>query len=269
MEWYLQILLLICCLALNTYLFVKCRVRGKEFCTDVFFKMLGSNYFCLFIFHRIGIEISRYHQYPDYSMTFWYFVNWVLVMIMFLIFLGAYVTRSNPVVRANRLREIVYPLYCGTLPMLILESFSFDRYAVVRNSEMLDTLFRPFSDIGIGHWSALSIGLIVIGHAISIWALLYLRRSFGIFTEVRNLVRTGPYQYVRHPLYVGENFATVGFCLLFPSWFNIAVTVLFLVSQRLRAHFEEQKFIQAIPEYVSYMGQAGTYLPRLYKKIVR
>lgn len=266
MGWQMQIFLLLCCLALNIYLFVSCRLKNQERWLDVFFKMFGSNYFCLFILHRINIEINFYLANPDYPIEIGYWINWSLGMMMFVLFLGAYITRSNPIARANRLREIIYPLYSGSLPMLIFESYSFNRFEFVRESETLVTLFRPFVDINPGHWSGLSIALIVFGHAISVWALFYLRRSFGILTEVRNLVRGGPYRYVRHPLYVGENFAAIGFCLLFPSWFNIAVTIVFLLSQRLRAHFEEQKFLQAIPDYKDYMAQAGAYLPRLNKK---
>jgi len=262
----LQILLLIFCLALNAYLFVTCRLKNHEAWLDVFFKMLGSNYFSLFIVHRINMEVVFSLNNPDYPIEIGYWVNWSLGMMMFFLFLGAYITRSNPIARANRLREIIYPLYCGSLPMLIFESFSFNRFEFVRNSETLVILFRPFTDIDPGHWSGLSIALIIFGHSISVWALFYLRRSFGILSEVRNFVSGGPYRFVRHPLYAGENFAALGFCLLFPSWFNVAVTVVFLASQRLRAHFEEQKFLQTIPDYKGYMDQAGAYLPRLNKK---
>ncbi len=67
-------------------------------------------------------------------------------MTMFLLFLGAYITRSNPIILANRLREIIYPLYCGSLPMLVFESFSFNRYEFVRNSEVLVTLLNRKTD---------------------------------------------------------------------------------------------------------------------------
>lgn len=266
MEWRLQMVFVFCCLTLNTYLFVSCRLRSREYWLDVFFKMFGASYFSLFIFHRISEKVIFYLNNPDYPISFWYWVNWGMGMMMFLLFLAAYITRSNPVARANRLREIIYPLFCGTLPMLVFESFSFGRYEFVRNSEILVMLFRPFADVGPGYWSVLSIVLITFGHIISVWALFYLRRSFGIFTEVRSLVVDGPYRYVRHPLYVGESIAAIGFCLLLPSWFNILITVLFLLCQRLRAYFEEQKFLQAVPEYSDFIGRAGAYFPRMGNK---
>ena len=264
MGWRLQLVLFALCLTMNLYLFVKCRLKGHESWLDVFFKMFGSNYFCLFIIHRINLQIINYQEYPgQFSFLAW--VNWFLVLMLFLFFMGAYLTRSNPVLRANRLREILFPLFCGTLPMLITESFSFNGYEFVKSQAMLGDLFKPMAHIFPGYWSGLSIALIIGGHAIAVWAIFHLRRSFGIFTEVRTLITSGPYRYVRHPIYVGESFATIGLCDFYPSLFNIAVTIVFLVSQRIRAHFEEQKFLHAIPEYKIFMEKAGAYWPRLRK----
>jgi protein-S-isoprenylcysteine O-methyltransferase Ste14 len=230
---------------MNLSLYLSCRINRNEPWLDVFFKMLGSNYFTLFILHRVNMEVIFSRNNPDYDFSPWYWVNWSLGMVMFVLFAGSYLTRSNPIARANRLREIIYPLFV-------------DR-------EWLTILFQPFANAGPRHWSTISIALILLGHSISVWALVYLRRSFGILTEVRNLVTKGPYRFVRHPLYVGENFAAIGFCFMFPSWFNIAITILFLLSQRLRAHFEEQKFRSTLPDYERYMKRVGAYLPRLNK----
>ena len=264
MEWRLKVVLLVVCLAMNLYLFLKCRMKGHELWIDVFFKMLGSNFFCLFIFHRINTRISIMQANPD-QIPFLAQVNWLLVTTLFLFFMGSYLTRTNPVLRANRWRETLFPLFCGFLPLLITVSFGFTEYQFVKNHALLTNLFKPMVDIFPGYWSGPSIALILGGHAISLWAILHLRRSFSIFTEVRALVTTGPYRYVRHPLYVGENFSTIGFCYFYPSLFNIAITIIFLVSQRLRSHFEEQKFLQVIPDYKSFMEKTGAYLPRMLK----
>ncbi|MDQ6741518.1 MAG: hypothetical protein M3Z97_01220, partial [Candidatus Dormibacteraeota bacterium] len=52
--------------------------------------------------------------------------------------------------------------------------------------------------------------LLGAGMAYSIWALLYLRRSFSILPEARRLVTHGPYALSRHPLYLGEAVAALG-----------------------------------------------------------
>ena len=261
MDWRLQILLLVLCLSIDVYLFVVCFLKNREPWYDVFFKIFGSNYFCLFILHRLHIQLGTYLQNPD-AFSIWSWLNWTAVMLMFVFFMAAYVTRSNPVSRANRAREILYPLFCAALPFIIYESIDFYRYAIFKDHALLVALFKPFMDLPPGHWNVPSIVLIIGGHLISVWALIYLKRSFGILTEVRNLVTSGPYRYIRHPLYIGESIAVIGFCFYFPSWFNVAITLTFLVSQRIRAHFEEQKFLLAIPAYSEYMQRSGAYLPR-------
>ncbi len=42
------------------------------------------------------------------------------------------------------------------------------------------------------------------GYALTMWALLVLGKSFGIGPADRGLVKHGPYQIVRHPMYLGE-----------------------------------------------------------------
>jgi protein-S-isoprenylcysteine O-methyltransferase Ste14 len=53
----------------------------------------------------------------------------------------------------------------------------------------------------------------LLGLAFSVWARLHLGRYWsGIITlkEGHRLIRTGPYQFVRHPIYTGMLFAALG-----------------------------------------------------------
>src|SRR5712671_2760530 len=55
-----------------------------------------------------------------------------------------------------------------------------------------------------------------------IWALYslsYLGRAFSIVPEARGLVTSGPYRFVRHPIYLGEIVAGVG--LVLPTLFTL------------------------------------------------
>src|SRR5215467_11008534 len=63
----------------------------------------------------------------------------------------------------------------------------------------------------------LAILLTMAGNAGAIGALGQLGRSFSIMAESRRLVTTGPYRFVRHPLYLAEQLAIVGVFLQFAS----------------------------------------------------
>ncbi len=105
--------------------------------------------------------------------------------------------------------------------------------------------------------------LILVGNLLTVWGLFYLKEAFSILTQARLHVQEGPYRWIRHPLYVGESLATLGFFLIAPSWFNLVSTFLFLVLQRYRAGVEEQKLSSAFSSYVDYQKRTGAYFPRV------
>jgi hypothetical protein len=61
----------------------------------------------------------------------------------------------------------------------------------------------------------LSILLMLSGSILATAVLLYLGRSFSILPEARRLVVTGPYRFVRHPLYATETICMLGLVIQF------------------------------------------------------
>ena len=59
------------------------------------------------------------------------------------------------------------------------------------------------------------VGLVitVLGAALALVAFLSLRSNFSIVPEVRSLVVTGPYRWIRHPMYLAELLMIVGFAV--------------------------------------------------------
>src|SRR5215218_7491171 len=62
----------------------------------------------------------------------------------------------------------------------------------------------------------------LLGCAGMLIAALALGRCFGVLPEARGLVTHGPYQFVRHPLYLGEFTAMAGLLIASPSARNLA-----------------------------------------------
>ncbi len=69
----------------------------------------------------------------------------------------------------------------------------------------------------LGDWAPLvfwsGIGFAALGFAVRLWASGHVKKD-------KQLATTGPYGYVRHPLYVGNHLITLGFCLASGLWWS-------------------------------------------------
>ncbi len=167
----------------------------------------------------------------------------------------SYLIRVPAVSTASRPREIYLPLLCSILPFGIYESYSWSFLPWIQNYHFLQKLLMPFASTFLTQRSLLITFVIISGNALSLAAIVSLKKSFSILTEARALVTTGVYRWVRHPLYIGESLTTLGCCLYLPSWFNVFLTVFFFVLILLRAKFEEGKMIEFFPEYQEYKAR--------------
>src|SRR6201987_936488 len=96
-------------------------------------------------------------------------------------------------------------------------------------------------------------GVAVSGCLWSLVSVLALGRCFGVLPEARGLVQRGPYRFIRHPVYLGEMTAVAGLTLAAPVPRNVALLVVMVAAQMIRARFEERALRDAFPEYASYM----------------
>ena len=110
--------------------------------------------------------------------------------------------------------------------------------------------------------TGLALGL--FGAAFSIWAIAHLRASFGLRTAVRELVTSGPYRRIRHPLYVGEIVHVSGIALLAATPAALYLLVLAVALQAVRAKIEERKFLASVPEYAEFRRNTGFLWPKVF-----
>jgi len=110
------------------------------------------------------------------------------------------------------------------------------------------------------------IAITFVGTAISIWA----RYCLGEFWSARvalkeghQLIRTGPYAFVRHPIYTGMLVATIGTALVVGEW-RAVLAILLLVAAHSRKALREERMLTSEfgDEYRVYRQGTGFLFPR-------
>jgi protein-S-isoprenylcysteine O-methyltransferase Ste14 len=124
---------------------------------------------------------------------------------------------------------------------------------------------------GFGPPSATAAGalLYAAGVALRTWALRTLGSAWAIQLDRADapvaLIRTGPYRFVRHPIYAGAMVDAVGVGLLFGSFWGFSCAVLlFCPAEIARARFEEGYMRARLgASYAAYAREAPAFFPRL------
>ena len=111
---------------------------------------------------------------------------------------------------------------------------------------------------------AVSTSLTMIGNIGAIVAVLQLGRSFSIMAESRELVTSGSYRLVRHPLYLAEEIATIGVFIQYASVWSALLLVAQFAVQLRRMHNEELVLTGSFPEYDAYRRTTARLIPRVY-----
>lgn len=85
------------------------------------------------------------------------------------------------------------------------------------------------------------------------------------FDPPRKLVTSGPYRYVRNPMYIGAVLALSGAALFFTSWMMLLYTLAFLlIVQGFVTAYEEPTLRRLFgEEYEDYCKRTGRWWPRL------
>jgi protein-S-isoprenylcysteine O-methyltransferase Ste14 len=119
---------------------------------------------------------------------------------------------------------------------------------------------RPLSPAILG----VSIGLIAVGCAVSAYTVWHLGRSLSIMPEARQLVTSGPYRIVRHPLYLCEFIAMTGVALQYLSWTAGFLLLTQAGLQLLRMLNEERVLRRAFADYDCYAARTARLIPGIY-----
>jgi len=111
---------------------------------------------------------------------------------------------------------------------------------------------------------AVGIAVCLLGLGLAVWARLYLGRNWGqpmTLKEGHELVTTGPYRYVRHPIYAGILLAMLASAFV-TSGFWLVAFVFIAAYFVYAAKTEERIMSQQFPnEYANYRSRTKAIVP--------
>jgi protein-S-isoprenylcysteine O-methyltransferase Ste14 len=115
-------------------------------------------------------------------------------------------------------------------------------------------------------WTGFGVGILTV--VFWTWTQVTLDTQWSAQLQLRenhHLITTGPYAWIRHPLYAGIFGWCVSLSLLTANWIFVAVCVLSFLGLLWRIPKEEQMMIEAFgDEYKVYMQHTGRLFPKLF-----
>ncbi len=114
-------------------------------------------------------------------------------------------------------------------------------------------------------WAGFILGWLSLG--LTMWTQFELGKQFSPQLQLRaqhQLVTSGPYTHVRHPLYTALNGFGLSLALVSANWLFVAFFILSLVGLAARVPKEEKMMMEQFrDEYQAYMRKTGRYFPKL------
>jgi protein-S-isoprenylcysteine O-methyltransferase Ste14 len=108
----------------------------------------------------------------------------------------------------------------------------------------------------------------VLGLCIAIWARITLGKNWSsrvTFKEKHELITTGPYRWVRHPIYTGITTMCLGTAIYFGVLIGFIAMIFFFLSFWIKSKQEEALMIKHFPkEYKNYKKNTKAIIPFIY-----
>ena len=112
-------------------------------------------------------------------------------------------------------------------------------------------------------------GLLILGSiALHIWSRTHLRHYYAERVEVQpnhQVINTGPYKMMRHPVITSFFGISTGLFLVNPALTTLAALIYTIWDFTRAAQQEEDLLIKTLPGYADYARQTPRFLPRLRK----
>ena len=176
--------------------------------------------------------------------------------VLWLSWLGYWMVAARNV-KAPR-RSETYASRLGQVVLIVLAAA-----LLVRHQPLgwLNGRFLPESPAD--YWAGLL--MVAAGLGFAVWARVHLGSNWSARVTVKEnheLIRSGPYGIVRHPIYSGLLFAILGTAISFGEWRGLLAFGLLSVSLLLKLRIEERFMTETFPDqYPRYRAEVPALIP--------
>jgi protein-S-isoprenylcysteine O-methyltransferase Ste14 len=130
-------------------------------------------------------------------------------------------------------------------------------------------VFLPWAGIKIDNVSGLAmqmlgVALLAVSLRLNVWARRHLQHFYSERVELQSehrIIDTGPYVYVRHPVFTSLFGLVIGLLLVSPSLPTIVLAIYTFVDFTRAARREEELLSKNLPGYTSYMKRTNAFIP--------
>ena len=113
--------------------------------------------------------------------------------------------------------------------------------------------------------SLVNLGLAIAGFIIIIISILQLNTNLSIFPTPKKdgeLIMSGLFKYVRHPIYTGILMTAFFYSLYSNSGYRLIISLLLVILFYYKSNYEEKALLLKFPAYKSYRASTGRFFPR-------
>ena len=190
-------------------------------------EMFGRRFADLLLFCVTSAElVILFLLTPTFTIT-----DWIYVLQHFIV-LGIALTRRRPKVRDYS----------------VASSVAVGAAYVYPYAQVIYLRWSP-GDVA---WPAAGLVLVTLAAGLSLVTLLTLGRLFGVRPALRGLATSGPYRFVRHPMYLSYILGDIGYNLQEWNFVTLLLVLVGWASLVYRIHVEERVISQHAewPAYV-------------------
>ncbi|MCA1361080.1 isoprenylcysteine carboxylmethyltransferase family protein [Bradyrhizobium sp. IC3069] len=203
---------------------------------DRIMRLLGSLWFLLLaLCVAVRIGASLHDPWPSLLSSFCLGIFYMLLALLIM-------TRSPAKAHAD-----------GLLPRIAAFVGSYMPWTISFLGKSDDTLPNLASTV-----------CVLVGTIMMLVTIRHLGRSFSLVPQARSVVQTGPYRWIKHPLYVAEEIVVLGVVLQYLTPVTVMVLVLHIGIQVCRILYEEDLLRRNCPEYSCYEASRWRVIPYVW-----